>query len=67
LSELRDFSLCDNAPEEKGKRITIHHSHVEYSTEKRQLRTRRLALTLLITFKNMGNAGAAQMDGAILK
>ena len=36
LSELRDFSSIDNAPEEKERGITINTSHVEYQTEKRQ-------------------------------
>ena len=32
LSELRDFSSIDNAPEEKERGITINTSHVEYQT-----------------------------------
>ncbi len=35
LSELRDFSSIDNAPEEKERGITINTSHVEYQTENR--------------------------------
>jgi len=64
LSELRDFSSIDNAPEEKERGITINTSHVEYQTE-----TRHYAHVdcpgHADYVKNMVT-GAAQMDGAIL-
>ena len=64
LSELRDQSSIDNAPEEKERGITINTSHVEYQTE-----TRHYAHVdcpgHADYVKNMVT-GAAQMDGAIL-
>ncbi len=64
LSEARDFSTIDNAPEEKERGITINTSHVEYQTE-----TRHYAHVdcpgHADYVKNMVT-GAAQMDGAIL-
>jgi len=64
LSEVRDFSSIDNAPEEKERGITINTSHVEYSTA-----TRHYAHVdcpgHADYVKNM-ITGAAQMDGAIL-
>ena len=64
LSELRDYSSIDNAPEEKERGITINTSHVEYQTE-----TRHYAHVdcpgHADYVKNMVT-GAAQMDGAIL-
>jgi len=64
LSEVRDFSSIDNAPEEKERGITINTSHVEYSTA-----TRHYAHVdcpgHADYVKNMVT-GAAQMDGAIL-
>ena len=35
LSEYREFSSIDNAPEEKARGITIAASHVEYETDTR--------------------------------
>ncbi len=64
LSEVRDFSSIDNAPEEKERGITINTSHVEYSTA-----TRHYAHVdcpgHADYVKNMVT-GAAQMDGEIL-
>ncbi|MBC7695812.1 MAG: elongation factor Tu, partial [Burkholderiales bacterium] len=64
LSEVRDFSSIDNAPEEKERGITINTSHVEYSTA-----TRHYAHVdcpgHADYVKNM-ITGAAQLDGAIL-
>ncbi len=64
LSEYREFSTIDNAPEEKARGITIAASHVEYETE-----TRHYAHVdcpgHADYIKNM-ITGAAQMDGAIL-
>jgi len=64
LSEVRDFSSIDNAPEEKERGITINTSHVEYQTA-----TRHYAHVdcpgHADYVKNM-ITGAAQMDGAIL-
>ncbi len=64
LSEVRDFSSIDNAPEERERGITINTSHVEYQTE-----TRHYAHVdcpgHADYVKNMVT-GAAQMDGAIL-
>ena len=62
--EARDYSMIDNAPEEKARGITINTSHVEYETE-----TRHYAHVdcpgHADYVKNM-ITGAAQMDGAIL-
>ena len=35
LSEVKDFSSIDSAPEEKERGITINTAHVEYQTPKR--------------------------------
>ena len=64
LSELRDFSSIDNAPEEKERGITSNTSHVEYSTEKRHY-AHVDCPGHADYVKNMVT-GAAQMDGAIL-
>jgi elongation factor Tu len=64
LSESRDFSSIDNAPEEKERGITINTSHVEYSTEKRHY-AHVDCPGHADYVKNMVT-GAAQMDGAIL-
>jgi len=64
LSDLRDFSSIDNAPEEKERGITINTSHVEYSTEKRHY-AHVDCPGHADYVKNMVT-GAAQMDGAIL-
>ncbi len=64
LSELRDFSSIDNAPEEKERGITINTSHVEYQTEKRHY-AHVDCPGHADYVKNMVT-GAAQMDGAIL-
>ncbi|ERM84935.1 elongation factor Tu [Rhodonellum psychrophilum GCM71 = DSM 17998] len=64
LSELRDFSSIDNAPEEKERGITINTSHVEYSTENRHY-AHVDCPGHADYVKNMVT-GAAQMDGAIL-
>ena len=64
LSELRDFSSIDNAPEEKERGITINTSHVEYQTEKRHY-AHVDCPGHADSVKNMVT-GAAQMDGAIL-
>ena len=64
LSELRDFSSIDNAPEEKERGITINTSHVEYQTDKRHY-AHVDCPGHADYVKNMVT-GAAQMDGAIL-
>jgi elongation factor Tu len=64
LSEVRDFSSIDNAPEEKERGITINTSHVEYSTENRHY-AHVDCPGHADYVKNMVT-GAAQMDGAIL-
>jgi elongation factor Tu len=64
LSELRDFSSIDNAPEEKERGITINTSHVEYQTESRHY-AHVDCPGHADYVKNMVT-GAAQMDGAIL-
>jgi len=64
LSEAREFSSIDNAPEEKERGITINVSHVEYSTENRHY-AHVDCPGHADYIKNM-ITGAAQMDGAIL-
>jgi elongation factor Tu len=64
LSEIRDFSSIDNAPEEKERGITINTSHVEYSTAARHY-AHVDCPGHADYVKNMVT-GAAQMDGAIL-
>ena len=64
LSEVRDFSSIDNAPEEKERGITINTSHVEYSTANRHYAHVDCPGHAHYV-KNMVT-GAAQMDGAIL-
>jgi elongation factor Tu len=64
LSEKRDFSSIDNAPEEKERGITINTAHVEYSTENRHY-AHVDCPGHADYVKNMVT-GAAQMDGAIL-
>lgn len=64
LSELRDFSSIDNAPEEKERGITINTSHVEYATANRHY-AHVDCPGHADYVKNMVT-GAAQMDGAIL-
>src|SRR5690554_5294807 len=64
LSELRDFSSIDNAPEEKERGITINTSHVEYETPNRHY-AHVDCPGHADYVKNM-ITGAAQMDGAIL-
>ena len=64
LSEVRDFSSIDNAPEEKERGITINTSHVEYQTKNRHY-AHVDCPGHADYVKNMVT-GAAQMDGAIL-
>ncbi len=64
LSEIRDFSSIDNAPEEKERGITINTSHVEYQTASRHY-AHVDCPGHADYVKNM-ITGAAQMDGAIL-
>ena len=64
LSERRDFSSIDNAPEEKERGITINTSHVEYQTTNRHY-AHVDCPGHADYVKNM-ITGAAQMDGAIL-
>src|SRR3954468_12614762 len=64
LASMRDFSLIDNAPEEKERGITINTSHVEYATTKRHY-AHVDCPGHADYVKNMVT-GAAQMDGAIL-
>ncbi|MBO4961849.1 MAG: elongation factor Tu [Flavobacteriales bacterium] len=64
LSEVKDFSSIDSAPEEKERGITINTAHVEYQTEKRHY-AHVDCPGHADYVKNMVT-GAAQMDGAIL-
>jgi elongation factor Tu len=64
LSEVRDFSSIDNAPEEKERGITINTAHVEYQTENRHY-AHVDCPGHADYVKNMVT-GAAQMDGAIV-
>ena len=64
LSEVKDFSSIDNAPEEKERGITINTAHVEYTTENRHY-AHVDCPGHADYVKNMVT-GAAQMDGAIL-
>jgi len=64
LSEKRDFSTIDNAPEEKERGITINTSHVEYQTANRHY-AHVDCPGHADYIKNMVT-GAAQMDGAII-
>ena len=64
LSQARDFSSIDNAPEEKERGITINTAHVEYETENRHY-AHVDCPGHADYVKNMVT-GAAQMDGAIL-
>ena len=64
LSEVKDFSAIDSAPEEKERGITINTAHVEYETEKRHY-AHVDCPGHADYVKNMVT-GAAQMDGAIL-
>ena len=64
LSEVKDFSAIDSAPEEKERDITINTAHVEYQTPKRHY-AHVDCPGHADYVKNMVT-GAAQMDGAIL-
>jgi elongation factor Tu len=64
LSQARDFSSIDNAPEEKERGITINTAHVEYETANRHY-AHVDCPGHADYVKNMVT-GAAQMDGAIL-
>ncbi|HHP7240184.1 MAG TPA: elongation factor Tu [Cyclobacteriaceae bacterium] len=64
LSDIRDFSSIDNAPEEKERGITINTAHVEYQTDNRHY-AHVDCPGHADYVKNMVT-GAAQMDGAIL-
>ena len=64
LSEVKDFSAIDSAPEEKERGITINTAHVEYQTPKRHY-AHVDCPGHADYVKNMVT-GAAQMDGAIL-
>jgi elongation factor Tu len=64
LSEVRDFSSIDAAPEEKERGITINTAHVEYQTANRHY-AHVDCPGHADYVKNMVT-GAAQMDGAIL-
>jgi elongation factor Tu len=62
--EKKDFSMIDNAPEERERGITIATSHVEYESDKRHY-AHVDCPGHADYVKNM-ITGAAQMDGAIL-
>jgi elongation factor Tu len=64
LSQVRDFSSIDNAPEEKERGITINTAHVEYETVNRHY-AHVDCPGHADYVKNMVT-GAAQMDGAIV-
>ena len=42
MAEVREYDSIDNAPEEKERGITINTAHVEYSSDKAPLCSRRL-------------------------
>ena len=63
-AEFRDYSMIDNAPEERERGITIATAHVEYSTDNRHY-AHVDCPGHADYVKNM-ITGAAQMDGAIL-
>src|SRR5438477_2995911 len=63
-TEEKSFEEIDNAPEEKGRGITIATSHVEYETDNRHY-AHVDCPGHADYVKNM-ITGAAQMDGAIL-
>ncbi len=62
--EKKDYSMIDNAPEERERGITINTAHVEYESEKRHY-AHVDCPGHADYVKNM-ITGAAQMDGAIL-
>src|SRR3989344_7583350 len=62
--EKKDYSMIDNAPEEKERGITINTSHVEYESDKRHY-AHVDCPGHADYVKNM-ITGAAQLDGAIL-
>ena len=64
LSQVRDFSSIDNAPEEKERGITINTAHVEYETMNRHY-AHVDCPGHADYVKNMVT-GAAQMDGVIV-
>ncbi len=64
LSEYREFSTIDNAPEEKARGITIAASHVEYETDTRHYA--HVDCPGHADYIKNRITGAAQMDGAIL-
>ncbi len=64
LSEKKDYSQIDGAPEEKERGITINTAHVEYETENRHY-AHVDCPGHADYVKNM-ITGAAQMDGGIL-
>ena len=64
LSEVKDFSSIDSAPEEKERGITINTAHVEYQTPKRHYA--HVDCPGHADYVENMVTGAAQMDGAIL-
>ena len=62
--EKKDYSMIDNAPEEKERGITINTSHVEYESEKRHYA--HVDCPGHADYGKNMITGAAQMDGAIL-
>ena len=63
-AQFEDYSMIDNAPEERERGITINTAHVEYETDKRHY-AHVDCPGHADYVKNM-ITGAAQMDGAIL-
>src|SRR3990172_2822848 len=63
-AQYRAFETIDNAPEEKGRGMTIAISHIEYETTKRHYA--HVDCPGHADYIKKMITGAAQMDGAIV-